>query len=439
MADPEIRSTPEKYPTVGALSRLTDTLRKMVSLDTPQNMTTGETVADIAAGFVPGVGTAQSARDFERARRESDKLGMGLAGVGMIPVVGGMVKPGKIAAKSLGELVDQYVRKVRKMDELGPATLSVHRVEAPASAEVPGWHISQDLPGILKTGAMTNKNIGNRNMQGWEPAHVGGAYFYSDPRLARAKWEDVAEVLGGDHALAAEMPVIRAQLRRGNRLVPDEDVGLSVPWQQSYKEGSFATTRPVLINQIDRIYSADPDITKDIIRDTVMRQRRYAQGGRVEEGMSQVSDDPIGDFLYDYEMEQLRNKIAENEAALIDLTPVPTRVETGSDPMLLDVYPRLQREMEANPDRYEYGTARLKDEEYKRPMLSEDASREAWLEYSLRPRGQTDYSDKYPPGMELPSGKRQSVNPRDPYYADGGLVEYDPDHIESLAQGFDAE
>ena len=55
-----------------------------------------------------------------------------------------------------------------------------------------------------------------------------------------------------------------------------------VPWQQSYKEGSFATTRPVLINQIDRIYSADPDITKDLIRDTVMRQRRYAQGGLVE-------------------------------------------------------------------------------------------------------------------------------------------------------------
>jgi hypothetical protein len=364
---------------------------------------------------------------------------MGLAGVGMIPVVGGMVKPGKIAAKSLGELVDQYVRKVRKMDELGPATLSVHRVEAPASAEVPGWHISQDLPGILKTGAMTNKGIGNRNMQGWEPAHVGGAYFYSDPRLARAKWEDVAELLGGDHALAAEMPVIRAQLRRGNRLVPDEDVSLSVPWQQSYKEGSFATTRPVLINQIDRIYSADPDITKDIIRDTVIRQRRYAQGGEVKKDADQESDDPIGDFLYDYEMEQLRNKIAENEAALIDLTPVPTRVETGSDPMLLDVYPRLQREMEANPERYEYGTARLKDEEYKRPMLSEDASREAWLEYKLRPRGQTDYSDKYPPGMELPSGKRQSVNPRNPYYAQGGLVEYDPDHIESLAQGFDAE
>ena len=284
----ELREMYAKYAEGGAVKKdddlrgLVNSMRKMFSLDTPKDMTAGETVADIAAGFVPGLGTAQAARDFERARREGDRLGMGLAGVGMVPVAGGMVKPGKVAAKSLGELVDQYVRKVRKMDELGPATLSVHRVEAPASAEVPGWHITQDLPGILETGAMTNKAVGDKNMQGWVPAHVGGAYFYSDPRLARAKWEDVAEMLGGDRALAAEMPIIRAQLRRGNRLVPDEDVGLKVPWQQSYQEGSFATTRPVLINQIDRIYSADPGITKDMIRDTVVRQRRYAEGGAVE-------------------------------------------------------------------------------------------------------------------------------------------------------------
>jgi hypothetical protein len=177
-------------------------------------------------------------------------------------------------------------------------------------------------------------------------------------------------------------------------------------------------------------------------------EAEFAKGGEVKKDADQESDDPIGDFLYDYEMEQLRNKIAENEAALIDLTPVPTRVETGSDPMLLDVYPRLKREMEANPERYEYGTARLKDEEYKRPMLSEDASPAAWLEYKLRPRGQTDYSDKYPPGMELLEennyyprfGKRRppkfkDKTPWDGYYAEGGAVEYDPDHIESLAQG----
>lgn len=275
MADKASKFDPKEIADVAQ-----NTLRKFTSLDTPQDMTAAETAADIAAGFVPGIGTAQSARDFERARREGDKLGMGLSAVGMVPVVGGVVKPAKVAAKSLGDLVDQYVRRVRKMEELGPAGYSVHKVEAPASSEVPGWHISQDLPGILSTGAMTNKAVGANNIQGWVPAHVGGAYFYSDPRLARAKWEDLADVVG-DPKLAAEMPVIRAQLRRGNRLVPDEDVSLSVPWQQSYQEGSFATKRPVLINQIDRIYSADPSVTKDMIRDTIIRQRRYAAGGAV--------------------------------------------------------------------------------------------------------------------------------------------------------------
>lgn len=67
--------------------------RKFVSLDTPENQSLGEIATDIGAGFVPGVGTAMSFRDFERARRDDDKLGMGLSALGMLPVVGGIVKP----------------------------------------------------------------------------------------------------------------------------------------------------------------------------------------------------------------------------------------------------------------------------------------------------------------------------------------------------------
>lgn len=90
---------------------LTESLLKLVSLDEPQEMSAAETAADIAAGFVPGVGTAQAARDFERARRSDDKLGMALAGVGAIPVVGGVVKPAKSAVKPLLELVEKYTAK----------------------------------------------------------------------------------------------------------------------------------------------------------------------------------------------------------------------------------------------------------------------------------------------------------------------------------------
>lgn len=74
--------------------------KKYTSLDTPKDMTLGETAGDIAMGFVPGLGTAQGARDFERARREKDMLGMGLSAASMLPVVGGVVKPIKKAAES---------------------------------------------------------------------------------------------------------------------------------------------------------------------------------------------------------------------------------------------------------------------------------------------------------------------------------------------------
>jgi len=75
-------------------------LQKLLSLDTPQDMSLGETAVDIGAGFVPGVGTVQGARDFERARRERDMLGMGLSTLSMIPVVGGAVRAARKAGKA---------------------------------------------------------------------------------------------------------------------------------------------------------------------------------------------------------------------------------------------------------------------------------------------------------------------------------------------------
>lgn len=75
-----------------AIASLAESVKKALSLDEPEEMTLGETAADIAAGFVPGIGTAQAARDFERARRQDDKLGMSLASIGVLPVVGGISK-----------------------------------------------------------------------------------------------------------------------------------------------------------------------------------------------------------------------------------------------------------------------------------------------------------------------------------------------------------
>jgi hypothetical protein len=75
-------------------------LGRFASLDTPQDMGLGETAADIGMGFLPVVGTAQGARDFERARRDEDKLGMLLSAASMIPVAGGAVRAVRSAGKA---------------------------------------------------------------------------------------------------------------------------------------------------------------------------------------------------------------------------------------------------------------------------------------------------------------------------------------------------
>ncbi len=74
------------------INSLRDRTRKFTALDTPEDQDLADIALDIGAGFVPVVGTAQAGRDFERARREGDALGMGLSALGMIPVVGGVTK-----------------------------------------------------------------------------------------------------------------------------------------------------------------------------------------------------------------------------------------------------------------------------------------------------------------------------------------------------------
>ena len=92
MADP-MRAAygAQERATRAQLPYMKDLATKFGSLNN-QDMTMGETVADIGMGFVPGIGQAQSARDFERSRRDDDYLGMGLSAAGMIPIAGGLAK-----------------------------------------------------------------------------------------------------------------------------------------------------------------------------------------------------------------------------------------------------------------------------------------------------------------------------------------------------------
>jgi len=97
--------------------------QNLLSLSTPQDADLTDTAIDLGLGFVPGPGTALSARDFERARREGDGLGMGLASLGMIPVVGGVARAANKTRRS-GKAVQAAAPAIREsleatIDRLG--------------------------------------------------------------------------------------------------------------------------------------------------------------------------------------------------------------------------------------------------------------------------------------------------------------------------------
>jgi hypothetical protein len=94
---PPVVVTPEKGKAKAMLDQLLEKRKQLTS-------TIPGMAADIGASIVnPAYGTAASAADFETARREGDVLGMGLAGIGMVPVFGGMVRGGGRLLQKIGE------------------------------------------------------------------------------------------------------------------------------------------------------------------------------------------------------------------------------------------------------------------------------------------------------------------------------------------------
>ncbi|CAB4160821.1 hypothetical protein UFOVP773_17 [uncultured Caudovirales phage] len=75
---------------------LSEFARQAVSLDPQPDQGYGTMAAEMALGFVPGVGQAMAARDIERARRDNDPVGMGMAASSFVPfgkLIGGLRKP----------------------------------------------------------------------------------------------------------------------------------------------------------------------------------------------------------------------------------------------------------------------------------------------------------------------------------------------------------
>lgn len=125
-------------------------IERLISLDEQPDGDWLDAAFDIGAGFTP-LQYPQAARDFERSRRESDALGMGLAGLATIPVVGGISR------------IARNLKKVKQVKESPEITNLLYHEKIGGNNYVPGdvlpkWGIRNitqaELDDIIKKGFM---------------------------------------------------------------------------------------------------------------------------------------------------------------------------------------------------------------------------------------------------------------------------------------------
>jgi hypothetical protein len=68
-----------------ALAYIDEKAKRLTSLDQPQESDAVDMALEMGGSFIPGVGQALAARDFERARRADDEAGMAMAAASALP------------------------------------------------------------------------------------------------------------------------------------------------------------------------------------------------------------------------------------------------------------------------------------------------------------------------------------------------------------------
>ena len=186
-------------------------------------MSLGATAADIALGFAPGIGTAQGIRDFERARREDNVLGMVLGGLSAIPVAGGIVRAGKGVGRAAGGALDMsQAARMQRADDQGFHT------------NMPLYHATNqsfgafEIPerGFLKYGkgvyTSPSSKYSNRYIQlkgsGLEPAYNEGANVmpvYVRGKIATEKdWEAARQEMLSEGTKPAGYNPMQEEIKR---------------------------------------------------------------------------------------------------------------------------------------------------------------------------------------------------------------------------------
>ena len=189
-------------------------IERLTSLDEPLDGDLLDTALDIGAGFTP-LQYPQAARDFERARRADDTLGMGLAGLAAIPVVGGIAKAAGKLRKTKKLTEAPAVNNLLYPDTVDPITGKLNigwRTDYVPGEVLPKWGMrnlsSAELDDILEKGFMLpgGRKTGGR---GGTTAIKNAKYFTmtDNPRPSGTSKQTVrvaSENLPFDRAVRAE-------------------------------------------------------------------------------------------------------------------------------------------------------------------------------------------------------------------------------------------
>jgi hypothetical protein len=195
---------------LGAVSvdpeQLKRTARNLVSLDAPQDEDIGTTATDIGLGFVPGIGTAQAYRDFERARREGSGLGMAMAGIGMIPEAGGLLKVAEKSGEGIANLAKKYKIARGKYVPSTKAGLSPYVGEETDIARS-----MMSVPAYKKKVPVSELNaaLENRARLRAEPAVTPG------PSASEQQWADWGAKYGVNMTRAPDVPLGVQDIKTG--------------------------------------------------------------------------------------------------------------------------------------------------------------------------------------------------------------------------------
>jgi hypothetical protein len=137
-----------------ALAYVDEKAKRLTSLDQPKESDAVDMALEMGGSFIPGVGQALAARDFERARRADDEAGMAMAAASALPV-GRLIGALKGFDPVMRE-IDVYHGSPHRFEEFDASKIGtgegaqayghgIYLAESPSTAEIYRRALAEDV------------------------------------------------------------------------------------------------------------------------------------------------------------------------------------------------------------------------------------------------------------------------------------------------------